>query len=84
MVGMVVACLGLVMIAVYQASIKNLIINSPIDDTLLKITLVTADDYSIQATLPPELFDYFQERHKETFESHLTAFKMMLESQIHS
>lgn len=80
MLGMAVACLGLVIVAHYHASISSLITKCEIDNTLLRMTQITASDYSIYFKLPADLFDYFKQNHSEKHESHLLAFKVMLES----
>ena len=53
-----------------------------IDTTFLLMRQTTVSNYSVQCLLPIKFFEYFQSRHEETYESHLLAFKLMLESEM--
>ena len=83
LVGMAMACIGLLMVVHFKASINRLKSHCLIDKASMPL-LSTVEDYSVKCMIPVPTFDYFRKVHKETPEgpSHLLAFKRMLESQI--
>ena len=84
LVGMLAACLGLLMIAHFQASISRLQGKFRIDKAIMPLQQSTVDNYSAYCTFPVSLYEYWRNNYQENSisPSRLLAFKRMLEDQI--
>ena len=64
--GLAVACIGLGMVLGFRAFISNLRDTELINDKLIDLKLITANDYTIATSLPDELYTKFCESEKLT------------------